>query len=326
MTVESTTTKHIYKGNGTARSWAVTYRYSETADIKLIMTTPAGVESAVTSNFSISVSSSGATTVTYPVTGAALASGYKLTIYRQTPQKQIVDLIYGGAFNPDVLEHDGFDRAVMMIQELQEEVGRSIKVSISDPNPPETAEKFYADMQGFADSAASSASSAASSATSAKTQADRADAILADVTATGEQAIKDMGVLVTQTVAARNGAELFALQAGGHAHDALQSEQMARRWASNPENVLVWGGMYSAFHWAQKAMRAAEDLEYDSDLMRSMLGQINNIWALLEGTPGLIEDYGLITEAVTESEDYGLITDPVTAVEDFGNLLPSEAL
>lgn len=52
------------------------------------------------------------------MTGQPIRAGTRLTVYRDTPQTQIVDLISGGAFDPEVLEWDGFDRAVMMIQEM----------------------------------------------------------------------------------------------------------------------------------------------------------------------------------------------------------------
>ena len=43
------------------------------------------------------------------------------------------------------------------------------------------------------------------------------------------------------------------------ASEAVDSALLASKWASNPEDVIVEDGEYSAYHWAQKAMDAAAD-------------------------------------------------------------------
>lgn len=155
MTVESTQTKEIYEGNGSSVIFPVPFTYSRTDDIKLVFTDAHGVESDIASNYAITVAESGDTSVTYPVSGMPIAMGTRLTVYRATPQKQIVDLIYGGAFNPDVLEQDVFDRIVMMIQELQEAVNRSVKTQFtSDIVPDALLEEIYASVKAAQDAAA----------------------------------------------------------------------------------------------------------------------------------------------------------------------------
>lgn len=155
MTVESTQTKEIYEGNGSSVIFPVPFTYSRTDDIKLVFTDAHGIESDIASNYAITVTESGDTSVTYPVSGMPIAMGTRLTVYRATPQKQIVDLIYGGAFNPDVLELDVFDRVVMMIQELQEAVNRSVKTPFtSDVVPDELLDAIYAFVKAAEDAAA----------------------------------------------------------------------------------------------------------------------------------------------------------------------------
>ncbi|MDL2267184.1 hypothetical protein LJC46_04255 [Desulfovibrio sp. OttesenSCG-928-G15] len=182
MTVESLKTKVIYKGNGSTNVWPFPYQYSKTDTIFLVLTDAKGKDSIVTSNYRIDVNASGNTSVVYPVTGAAIASGTKLTVFRNTPLTQIVDLIYGGAFNPEMLESSGFDRIVMMVQEIQEQIDRAVKVSISDENPPTTAEDFYEDMQGFADAAAESAARS-------EAAADKSEQMYDKVRETGDTAV-----------------------------------------------------------------------------------------------------------------------------------------
>ncbi|MDL2315721.1 hypothetical protein LJC59_01370, partial [Desulfovibrio sp. OttesenSCG-928-A18] len=150
MTVESTKTKEKYKGNSAATEFPVPFAYDKTADLRLVRSEPNSTlldtESEITDNYRIEVGPNGETAVRYPLSGPPLPNGQGLTVYRDTPRLQIVDLIYGGAFSPDTLEHDGLDRIVMMIQEIQEELDRALKVPMSSDKTPEElmAELFNA--------------------------------------------------------------------------------------------------------------------------------------------------------------------------------------
>ena len=162
MTVEATQTKEIYEGNGSTTVFPVLFSYGEASDIKLKFTDVHEVEWDVTSNFQITVNEGGNTNVLYPVVGTPIDMGTRLTVYRDTPQTQILDLIYGGAFNPDVLEHDGFDRLVMMIQEIQEGLERAVKAPFtSDMDPDALLDSIYDEVRK-AEAAAASAQDALS--------------------------------------------------------------------------------------------------------------------------------------------------------------------
>ncbi|MDR2819700.1 MAG: hypothetical protein LBB60_04125 [Desulfovibrio sp.] len=167
MTVESTITKEIYQGNGAATAFPVPFRYAQQVDLHLLLVAPDGTETPVTDNFQVVANESGDTSITYPVVGDPLAPGYNLVIYRDTPNTQIVDLVYGGAFNPDMLEHDALDRLEMQIQEKQELLDRAVKVPIaSDETPEELLEDIYTARDEAAASASTSAESATSSSNS----------------------------------------------------------------------------------------------------------------------------------------------------------------
>ena len=160
MTVESTKTKEIFEGNGATTVFPVPFQYSKRENIHLLFTDAENIDRPVVSNFRIDVSASGDTTVVYPVEGDPIPHGTRLTVFRATPQDQIVDLIYGGAFAPDVLEYDGFDRIVMMVQEINEAMGRAIKVSISDSGEVPSAEGLYAVVRDIAEQAQAAAQQA----------------------------------------------------------------------------------------------------------------------------------------------------------------------
>lgn len=192
MTVEYIKTKEIYEGNGATRVFPVPFQYStniaeRTETLNFIFTDAQGHEHPIADNYEIHVNTSGDTSVTYPLEGNPIPSGTKFTVYRKTPLHQIVDLIYGGSFNPDVLENDGLDRVVMMVQEVKEELDRAVKVSISYEGQPKTAEEYLAEVgaqvaqaESAATAAANSAGDAAGYAESAAESADAAAQSAAD--------------------------------------------------------------------------------------------------------------------------------------------------
>lgn len=129
MSVESQLTKVVYSGNGATTVFPVPFPYSRPEHLK-VMITRENDDREDTSNFKLELFENGDTNVIYPLSGDPLASAERLTIYRQTPRTQILDLIYGGAFSPETLESDGFDRLCMMVQELGEESQRSLRLPI----------------------------------------------------------------------------------------------------------------------------------------------------------------------------------------------------
>jgi hypothetical protein len=150
MTVETTLTKARYAGNGAATEFPVPFAYSRAADLRLVLSDAAGNETPVADNYRVDVNPSGDASVAYPVSGSPLPPGVTLTVYRDTPQTQIVDLIDGGDFDPNVLERDGFDRLEMQIQELQEESDRAIKTPIISDMTPEDYWRIITDsMRSF---------------------------------------------------------------------------------------------------------------------------------------------------------------------------------
>ncbi|MDR2669329.1 MAG: hypothetical protein LBC14_05180, partial [Desulfovibrio sp.] len=133
MTVETTLTKIIYAGNGAATEFPVPFPFSRPQDVRLTCTAADGTEYDPSGNYRIAVTASGDATVVFPLSGSPLPPGARLTVYRQTPPVQIAGLHAGGAFNPEVLERDVFDRLVMMVQELHEAVNRAVKFPLTLP-------------------------------------------------------------------------------------------------------------------------------------------------------------------------------------------------
>ena len=83
--------------------------------------------------------------VTYPLSGAPIATGTKLTIVREVPYTQTTVLANQGGYYPEVVEAR-FDLVYMAMQQLAEIVGRYTVSSISDPA---TEQSNYALIQAL---------------------------------------------------------------------------------------------------------------------------------------------------------------------------------
>ncbi|WP_205770377.1 tail fiber protein [Aggregatibacter actinomycetemcomitans] len=84
-----------------------------------------------------------------------------------------------------------------------------------------------------------------------------------DVTAKAQQVAQNTQTVERNTQTAinqANSASQSAASALESKQSANNSENMARKWASNPEDEIVLGDKYSAYHYAMKAGRSAHNL------------------------------------------------------------------
>ena len=130
MTISSTTVKNSYSGNGTLNTFNYTFRIFADSDLQVIIRDATATETVKV------------LTTHYTVTGAGSASGGTIVftsgniptatetvvIRRALPQTQSIDYIANDPF-PAESHEEGLDRSMMAIQQLQEEVDRSIKLS-----------------------------------------------------------------------------------------------------------------------------------------------------------------------------------------------------
>lgn len=128
MTVASTLNKKHYEGNGLTTEFPLPFDAADKAHIFAVVKKGLEISDVIT-NYDVDLSRK---VFIYPVSGTPLQAGEKLTVYRKIPLTQVVDLENAGAFHPEVLEHDGFDRIVMQIQQLDEAISRALKIDITD--------------------------------------------------------------------------------------------------------------------------------------------------------------------------------------------------
>ena len=130
MTISSTTVKNSYAGDNSTTTFSYTFKIFQDSDIQVIIRSANGTETTKT------------ITTHYTVTGAGNAGGgsviftagniptstQTVVLRRNIPQTQSIDYIANDPF-PAESHEEGLDRATMAIQQLQEEVTRSLKLS-----------------------------------------------------------------------------------------------------------------------------------------------------------------------------------------------------
>jgi len=200
MTISSSTRKAgPYSGNGSNTAFPFAFKVFNIADVQVIQTDATGVESTLTLNTHYTVSLNGnqnsnpggtVNMVTAP------ASGFKITLTSSIAYTQTLDLTNQGGFYPTTI-NDALDRATIQIQQIAEQVGRSVKTSISSTTTADqliqTILTSASNAQASASSAGTSASNASASATSAASSATSASASAAQAQTYANQAAAASG-------------------------------------------------------------------------------------------------------------------------------------
>ena len=128
MTISSTTVKVSYSGNGSTTVFAYTFKILDDNEIQVIIRSSTGTETVktITTHYTVSgVGSSGGGNITFLTAPTATQT---VVLRRLTTQTQETDYIANDPFPADSHE-DALDRITMVAQEIQEELGRSIKLS-----------------------------------------------------------------------------------------------------------------------------------------------------------------------------------------------------
>jgi len=130
MTISSTTVKNSYSGNGTLDTFNYTFKIFADADIQVIIRDASATETVKTLTTHYTVTGAGnANGGTIVFTSGNIPTGTETVVIRRaSPQTQAIDYIANDPF-PAESHEEGLDRSMMAIQQLQEEIDRSIKLS-----------------------------------------------------------------------------------------------------------------------------------------------------------------------------------------------------
>ena len=133
MTVSSTTVKNSASGDGSTTQFTYSFKIFADTDLEVIIRSSTGTETVKTLTTHYTVAGAGDASggsITF-TSGNTPASGQTVVIRREVPQTQAIDYIANDPF-PAESHEEGLDRATMTIQQLQEEVNRSIKLSATN--------------------------------------------------------------------------------------------------------------------------------------------------------------------------------------------------
>ena len=133
MTVSSTTVKNSAAGDGSTTGFTYSFKIFADTDLEVIIRSSTGTETVKTLTTHYTVSGAGDAsggTVTF-TSGNIPVSGETVVIKREVPQTQAIDYIANDPF-PAESHEEGLDRATMTIQQMQEELNRSFKVSATN--------------------------------------------------------------------------------------------------------------------------------------------------------------------------------------------------
>ena len=127
MTISTLVVKNSYNGDGSATQFAYQFPIHSTAELKVIERAADGTETikVLGTHYSIVDNGSAGGQVTF---GTAPASGVSVILLRDTNLTQETDYIANDPF-PAETHEAALDKLTLQIQEAQEELDRSIKLS-----------------------------------------------------------------------------------------------------------------------------------------------------------------------------------------------------
>lgn len=188
MTITNTVASTTSAGNDVQTLWPYNFNIPDAASVIVTVIDPSGVETVISSgSYSITGLGTGSGTVTYPTSGAPLASGYSIRIDRSTALTQNTG--YGnqsGLINS--LIEVGMDKLTMIAQDTQTIARRAMSAAQN--------------ILSYAAASASNAAAAAASATAAAGSAASAEAAAVDATAAAALVNLVDGAITTAKLAA----------------------------------------------------------------------------------------------------------------------------
>jgi hypothetical protein len=130
MTISSTTVRNSYSGDNSTTTFSYTFKIFADSDIQVIIRSANGTETTktITTHYTVTgAGNSGGGSVIF-TSGNIPTSTQTVVLRRNIPQTQAIDYIANDPF-PAESHEEGLDRATMAIQQLQEELTRSLKLS-----------------------------------------------------------------------------------------------------------------------------------------------------------------------------------------------------
>ncbi len=135
MTISSETSEVAYTGNGATTEWPVAFYIPDEDSLKVYLREiSSGDETEISSSdYSVTGIPSASVTVTYPLSGSAVASTHKVIIQRVLDLKQTTTISNQPRFYPATFE-EVWDRLTMVAQQLSTALGRAVALPKGETN------------------------------------------------------------------------------------------------------------------------------------------------------------------------------------------------
>lgn len=159
MTLDSTTSKVQYTQSGTTTAWPVPYKFLDNEDL-IVITTVDDVDTTLVLDTDYTVAGAGDDDGGTVTISPAVATGTRVTIYREIDLDQPTELTTAGGWFPKVHEAV-FDRLTMIDQQLQEQLDRAVKLAPTTTLNPDTVAEELFEARDDAQTAASEAEASA---------------------------------------------------------------------------------------------------------------------------------------------------------------------
>ncbi len=237
MTVPNTTIlSGPYLGNGVADTFEFAFTVMEASEVLVVMTDDDGVETTLelTTDYTVDVSGKTITLVAGP-----LPVDYLLIIKSQIVPLQLTNFSSQGAFYPEIHEA-AFDKLTRVVQQHQEEAGRSLRVTPTVGTHVDTILPTPAARRALIWNEDGDALTLTDNDPDAMVNEAAASAV--------EAAASELAAGISEVNAAAS-----ELAAGTSENNAAASEAKAQQWAEEDQGVEVETGQYSAKHWALSA-------------------------------------------------------------------------
>ncbi len=258
MTVENQTNRKTSLGDGVTDEFTFVFRVIAESDVKVYVypddlafaDLEAYLQTAGGVDYEIELDDDGSGGVVTFEPGSIPAADEIVLIINEVAMTQTADFPTEGNFNEETVE-TALDRVVLQNIQQQEQINRGLSLKKEDPLAADPAfEGFYIEAVAANDRAGKLM----------KFNDDGDGAMASSLTADD---LEDIEQLVDDAQAAAATAQSAATQAGVYAGDAADEADYAQEWAVKAEDVTIsvpaggGPGIFSAYHWAQKALAAA---------------------------------------------------------------------
>lgn len=137
LTISKLVSFVTHNGNGSNKTFPYAFKIPSANDLEVFLTDPNGVQGSPLSESEFSIDGLGSEdggNVVYPLSGSAIASGYKITIRRITSLNQTTKIRDQRRYDPKAIE-DALDKLTLVAQENADAIARSVKVPFGEELP-----------------------------------------------------------------------------------------------------------------------------------------------------------------------------------------------